>query len=69
MECVDVTIVDNISFEGPEIFSFVISPEQADEEVIVGSPNLATVIINDPEDSMYWGKGRQLSGIEFTTNY
>ena len=50
-ECVDVTILNDDIFEGPETFEFVIPNSQSDSAVFVVSPDSATVTITDPEDS------------------
>ena len=43
--------MNDIPFEGLEVFSFVIPFDQGGEGVNVGFPNEASITINDPEDS------------------
>lgn len=48
VECININIVrDSLVEENEEMFSFVITPVQADEALVVGSPSSSTVTITD----------------------
>ena len=53
-KCVNITVIRDFLVEEDETFSFLISSDQTDEAVQVGTPSVSTVTILDEENGTVW---------------